>query len=89
MIRCVMTTRPDANVAAPVVLDDRRRPGRRNDVSSELIDLLRGTGRVELLSVAENEDTHSLSAARGIKSAIVLSTTVWAFTLISIVWLLM
>jgi hypothetical protein len=83
-----METHLVADVAAPVVLADRRRPGRRDDVSPELINLLRESGGGEFLSPAENDDTSPLSASRGIKVAIMLSVPIWALALVFAIWLL-
>jgi hypothetical protein len=82
-----METHPDAVVAAPLVLDERRRAGRVDDASPELIDLLRG-GSGKLLSPAETDDTSPLSGSRGIKKAILLSAPIWALALVLTVWLL-
>jgi hypothetical protein len=82
-----MKNHPDADVAAPVVLDDRRRLGRRCYASPELIDLLRGGGG-GLLLPEEHEDTSPLSTPRGIKAGIVLSAPIWALALVLAVWFL-
>jgi hypothetical protein len=83
-----MKIHPVADVTVPVVLEDRRRPGRVDDASPELIDLLRGSGGGGLLSPLDNDDTSPLSASRGIKVAIMLSASIWALAIVLTVWLL-
>ncbi len=83
-----METHPIAELAAPVVVNDRRRPGRRDDVSPNLTDLLRTAGGGGLLATLDDDNTSPLSASRGIKLAITLSAPIWALALVFTVWLL-
>jgi hypothetical protein len=74
-----MTNVLEAEVAARSAAKDRRRPGRRGDVSPELILLLRGQ---EARATPEQEpqfgDPDQLRSARGIALAIALSAVLWA-----------
>jgi hypothetical protein len=71
-----METRPDAQAVDALELADRRRPGRRDDVSPELVELLRGTGG-GLLAPGEQDGTAPLSAAQGVAAAMLLSSILW------------
>ena len=82
-----MKIHPDANAADPVVLDDRRRPG-RTDVAPELVHLLRENDGSGHLWPTDSEDLNPLSVARGIKLAFVISAPIWALAVISTFWLL-
>jgi hypothetical protein len=79
---------PVADVTAPDVLEDRRRPGRQNDANPELIDLLRGSADSRLLAAADEDDTSPMATSRGIRKAILLSVPIWALAIGLTVWLL-
>jgi hypothetical protein len=66
-------TSVDLDVGA---VPDRRRPGRRDDVSPELIPLLRGNAPPNL-SVLESNEPGQLSISRGMALALYVSATVW------------
>lgn len=83
-----MKTPSGADAADPVVVDDRRRPGRSDDASPELICLLREKADSERLWPIDDEDLNPLSVSRGIKSAIVLSVPIWAIALVLAFWFL-
>ena len=83
-----MKTHPVADASDPVVLDDRRRPGRSDDVSPELVRLLREKEGIGHLWPVDDEDINPLSVSRGIKLAVMLSAPVWALALILTFWLL-
>ena len=56
---------------------DRRRPGRRDDMSPELIPLLRGNAPPDLSMLEPNEKPDQLSIPRGMALALYISATVW------------
>jgi hypothetical protein len=57
--------------------EDRRRPGRSDDVSPELISLLRSTARVDADGSEWVEERDELSAARGMIDGVFLSVPLW------------
>lgn len=63
---------------------DRRRLGRLNDVSPELIPLLRGSSRDSLPDLADDENPHDLAAARGILFAAFVSIILWALIALAV-----
>lgn len=65
---------------------DRRRPGRRNDVSPNLIPLLRRAAR-ERFSLPWITEDHpdQLSAARGLLIAMLIGAVVW-FLIGLVIW---
>ena len=77
------------------VSTDRRRPGRRDDVNSTLIGLLRTKGDADIdppekvgVDLLENMDEGgSLSVPRGMAVAVLASSVVWALIAIG-AWLL-
>jgi hypothetical protein len=80
---------PVVDTVSTIDLADRRREGHRNAANPELIGLLRGTGAARFLTPDENDDTNELSAARGVKAAISISTIFWAVVVASgAFWLL-
>jgi hypothetical protein len=56
---------------------DRRRPRRRDDVSPELIPLLRGNAPPNLSVLEPNEEPGQLSISRGVALALYVSATAW------------
>ena len=56
---------------------DRRRAGRRTDVSPELIPLLRDSSRDSFPDLADDENPDELAAARGIWFATFVSIILW------------
>lgn len=56
---------------------DRRRPKRRNDVSPELIPLLRATGSHGVLPPEGVDDSDPLAVSRGIARALLISAIAW------------
>jgi len=60
------------------IAQDRRRPGRGADVSSELIPLLHGTGGASDDLIEPVEKSDPLSMARGVKVAAGFSAIFWA-----------
>jgi hypothetical protein len=58
-------------------LKDRRRPGRSDDVSPELISLLRTTARIDADGSEWVEGRDELSAARGMIAGVFLSVPLW------------
>ena len=78
-----LSTADDASVAAPPVLDGRRRPGRPGQVSPHLVQLLRDPAALEPpaalpSAVDEHAFGDSLSVARGIGVGLILAVPVWA-----------
>jgi hypothetical protein len=74
---------PIVDTVDTIEVADRRREGRRDAANPELIGLLRGTGGAGFLTPDENDDTNELSAARGVKAAISISTIFWAVVVAS------
>jgi hypothetical protein len=63
----------------PDVKDDRRRPGRQDDVSPDLIPLLRGT--LPYTKDEAEEDHDPLAACRGVVIWALTSAVAWAIVL--------
>ena len=86
----------DPNPKAVNILEvaDRRRPGRADHVSSELIGLLRGTADAGSVApedtdvfTGEDNGTHPLSGGRSIVMGLLFAAPFWAL-LGSVVWIL-
>ena len=69
--------------AAPPVAQDRRRPGRVEQVSPAIIPLLRDPARC----VDTDQDTDPLAPARGVVFGLLLSVALWALIGLG-VWLI-
>ena len=60
------------------LLDDRRRPGRRADISAELLPLLRGMASISTdPSAVLDKNPDPLSEARGVVTGLRLSVICW------------
>lgn len=73
-------TNPPPSVVpeATTVVADRRRPGRRERVSEELVPLLRGQGPAPADDdPAEFGEPDQLDAARGLAAGVLLSAPIW------------
>jgi hypothetical protein len=57
---------------------DRRRPGRRHDISAPLIELLRGKSGPPLPLSEDVEDEDSLAGARGVVRLGLVGAVLWA-----------
>jgi len=73
-------------VATPSAVQDRRRPGRAEDVSSALLPLLRDP--VQCVDTDLDIDTDPLAPARGVVFGLLLSVLVWALVGLG-VWLIL
>lgn len=71
-----MTLTTERNVTAESAATDRRRPGRRENISPELIPILRTSEMGPLLD-GEVEEHDQLSGMRGIFAGLALSVPIW------------
>ncbi len=74
MVRDPIDTSTDLEVGA---VPDRRRPGRRDDVSAELIPLLRGNATPNYPLLNRSDEPSQLSISRSVAWALYVSATVW------------
>ena len=63
--------------SAEALLADRRRPGRRPDISPQLIPLLRGTLEPIPEQEIDPDEPDQLQAARGLVFGTVISAVLW------------
>lgn len=89
-----METKPldEAAAADKVQPVDRRRPGRIEDASPELVALMRAPARGPVgsspgASVVITGSTDDLQAARGVSLAVGISILIWAVAIGAVVWL--
>jgi hypothetical protein len=61
----------------PSLAPDRRRPGRQDDISPELIPLLRGDASDAVTDQPPVDDHDALASSRGIVGWVVVSAAVW------------